>query len=203
MIMKISSRRRRILIGGAMIVFFALIIFFLALIPSRRIENGKAKPFDGSQIQRQRIVSALPVRLVIPKINIDAAVEDVGLTSQGDMDVPKGPMDVAWFDLGPRPGEQGSAVIAGHEGWKNNIPAVFDNLHALQRGDEIFIKSDKGATVAFVVRGLRTYGQNDDDAGVFSSSDGKAHLNLITCQGIWNKAKKSYSDRLVVFTDKE
>ena len=49
------------------------------------------------------------------------AVEDVGLTPGGAMDVPKGPSDVAWFDLGPRPGEVGSAVIAGHEGWKDNI----------------------------------------------------------------------------------
>ncbi len=141
--------------------------------------------------------------LKIPKINVDAPVEDVGLTPQGAMDIPKGPNDVVWFNLGPRPGDVGSAVIAGHYGWKNEIPAVFDNLHKLEKGDRIYIKDEKGITMTFVVRELRTYGEDEDASLVFDSSDGGAHLNLITCQGVWNKNKKSYSNRLVVFTDKE
>jgi len=36
-----------------------------------------------------------------------------------------------------------------------------------------------------------------------ASSDAKAHLNLITCEGVWDKVSKSYSKRLVVFTDRE
>lgn len=119
------------------------------------------------------------------------------------MDVPKGPNDVAWFNLGPRPGEIGSAVISGHYGWKNNIPAVFDNLHKLRKGDKVYVEDKNGATITFVVRELRTYDQNEDASDVFGSSDGKAHLNLVTCTGTWNKAQKSYSKRLVVFTDKE
>lgn len=54
-----------------------------------------------------------------------------------------------------------------------------------------------------MVRELRTYGPKDDVTNVFNSSDGQAHLNLITCEGIWDKASKSYSKRLVIFTDKE
>ncbi len=118
------------------------------------------------------------------------------------MDTPKGPADVGWFYFGPRPGEKGSAVIAGHEGWKNGIPAVFDNLYKLRTGDKIYVKDAKGTTTTFVVRGSRTYGEHDDASGAFYSNDGKAHLNLITCEGIWNKATKSYSNRLVVFSDK-
>jgi len=37
---------------------------------------------------------------------------------------------------------------------------------------------------------------------VFTSSDGKAHLNLITCDGIWDKNAAQYSERLVVFADR-
>jgi len=141
-------------------------------------------------------------RLVIPKIHVDAALESVGLTPAGAMGVPAGPADAAWFDLGPRPGESGSAVIAGHYGWKNGISAVFDHLNAMRRGDRIYIRDATGTTT-FIVSGVRTYGEHDDASGVFVSSDGKAHLNLITCGGIWNKALKSYSYRLIVFTDKE
>lgn len=145
----------------------------------------------------------LPVRLVIPVIHIDAAIEDVGLTPQGAMAVPAGPTSTAWFDLGPRPGEDGSAVIAGHEGWKDGIRAIFDDLYKLGVGDKVYVQNEQGATTTFVVSGIQTYDQNGDAANVFGSNDGKAHLNLITCEGTWNAAEKSYSNRLVVFTDKE
>lgn len=145
----------------------------------------------------------LPVRLKIPKIKVDAAIEYVGLTYLGDMDAPKSPANTGWYKDGPRPGEKGRAVIDGHFGYRNSIPAVFDNLHKLQKGDQLYVEDEKGAIITFAVRELRTYGPNDDATVVFLSNDGEAHLNLITCQGVWNKTQKSYSTRLVVFADKE
>ena len=50
---------------------------------------------------------------------------------------------------------------------------------------------------------IKKYDPNADAKDVFNLNDGKAHLNLITCVGIWNKIKKSRSERLVVFTDRE
>lgn len=144
-----------------------------------------------------------PVRLKIPGIMVDDAVEQVGVTTEGAMGVPKGPTGVAWFSLGPRPGEVGTAVISGHYGWKNGIPAVFDNLYKLHTGDKLYIEDEKGVVTTFVVRELRRFGENADASEVFTSHDGKAHLNLVTCEGVWNKFSKSYSKRLVVFADKE
>lgn len=145
----------------------------------------------------------LPVRLKIPSIDIDSVTEQVGLTSQGAMDVPKNQDNVAWFNAGPRPGENGSAVIAGHFGWKNGKSSAFDDLYKLRKGDKLYIKDEKGQVVVFVVRESRSYDANADASDVFSSSDGKAHLNLITCEGVWDKDRKSYSKRLVVFADEE
>jgi LPXTG-site transpeptidase (sortase) family protein len=120
------------------------------------------------------------------------------------MGTPKGPFDVAWFNLGPRPGEVGSAVIAGHYGrWKNGSGSVFDNLNRLKKGDKIYIEDKKGSIVTFVVRESKIYNPNANAADVFYSMDGKAHLNLITCEGIWDNVRKTYSNRLIVFTDKE
>jgi LPXTG-site transpeptidase (sortase) family protein len=147
--------------------------------------------------------SELPVRLEIPKINIDATIGDVGLTSNGEMGAPVGPTSTVWFDLGSRPGENGSAVIAGHDGWKNGTPAVFDDLYKLQIGDKVYVTDGQGIVTVFVVRRIQTYDQNGDASDVFNSNDGKAHLNLITCAGTWNATQKSYSNRLVVFTDME
>ncbi|MFA5022342.1 MAG: class F sortase [Patescibacteria group bacterium] len=152
----------------------------------------------------QQVNLGFPIRLKIPKINVDTALEHVGLTSQGAVDVPKDPANVAWYDLGPRPGQNGSAVITGHYGWwKDGRVGVFNNLSKLKKGDKVYVQDEKGVTTTFVVQEFRSYDQNADAWDVFGSSDGKSHLNLITCEGVWNEVFKSYTKRLVVFTDKE
>lgn len=164
-------------------------------------ESVQSAPADISPKQTNQ---GIPVRLKIPAINVDINLESVGLTPQGDMDISKGPTNAAWFNLGPRPGETGSAVIDGHYGWwKNGVPAVFENLNKLRTGDKIYIEDQTGATTAFVMRDAKKYNPDADASDVFSSNDGQSHLNLITCNGVWNSIQKSYSDRLVIFTDKE
>lgn len=143
----------------------------------------------------------LPVRLKIPELKVNADVESIGLTPQGSMDVPKDETNVAWFNLGQRPGEIGSAVIAGHYGLKNGKPTVFNKLHTLGPGDKVYVEDENGTSVAFVVRETKRYDPNADAPEVFGSSDGLAHLNLVTCEGVWNKTLQSYSNRLVVFSD--
>lgn len=148
--------------------------------------------------------SALPVRLRIPKININAPLEYVSLTSQGAVGVPKSITNAAWFNLGPRPGEEGNAIIDGHFGYgKDGTPAIFNNLYKLQKGDKLYVEDEKGRTIIFIVREIKVYNKDEDTSGVFSLSDGKAHLNLITCDGVWIKELKTYSNRLVVFADRE
>jgi LPXTG-site transpeptidase (sortase) family protein len=148
-------------------------------------------------------VARQPIRLTIPKIGVDAAIVPIGLTPDGAMGVPENPADVAWYAPGPYPGESGNAVIAGHYGWKDGGPAAFDDLHDLIAGDRIFVEDAEGITLTFVVRDIQIYDPNQDATEVFGMGDGNAHLNLITCQGVWNEEKESYSKRLIVFTDRE
>ena len=143
----------------------------------------------------------LPTKLIIPKLNLNAQVEHVGLTPDGEMEVRKEPGSLGWYSLGARPGEVGAAVMAAHSGWKNNIPALFDHLDQLVPGDQIMVDDESGQRLTFVVRESRRYNPDADATEVFSSSDGQRHLNLITCKGIWNKVTKNYSERLVVFAD--
>ena len=145
----------------------------------------------------------IPVKFKIPKINIDANVEQVALTKDGFMDAPKGPDEVGWYNLGPYPGEIGNAVIDGHSGWKGGKKAVFDDLYKLSIGDQIYVESENNVFTTFVVKKISTYSPNADATDVFVSSDGKEHLNLITCTGFWDNILKSHSSRLVVFTDEE
>lgn len=153
-----------------------------------------AKPIDKS----------IPIRLKIPRIKVNAIIESVGLTADGSVGIPKKPANVAWYNLSPRPGESGSSVITGHYGrWKNGQGSVFDHLNLLKRGDKIYTVNGKGEEVTFIVRDIKKYDPKAQAFDVFSANDDKAHLNLITCQGAWNKTSKSFPDRLVIFADKK
>ena len=143
--------------------------------------------------------SGVPVRIRIPSIQVEAPVERVGLTQEGLMDAPKTPGDTGWFDLGPRPGERGSAVIAGHRGWRTG-PAVFDNLHKIRVGDEVRVTDEEGKELVFVVRDTRIYDADEKVPEVWNKDD-TAHLNIITCSGKWNSRTRTSDERLVVFTD--
>lgn len=147
------------------------------------------------------VPQGLPVRLKIPIIGVDSAIEDALITADGRMDVPAGSVNVAWFALGPHPGQVGSAVIGGHFGIQNGVPFVFYNLDKLKVGDKVYILDDKGNTLAFAVKKISSFDRNADSSPVFTSQDGLAHLNLITCEGIWNQVNGTYPQRLVVFTD--
>lgn len=149
------------------------------------------------------IPRGLPVRLKIPVINVDSAIEDALITPDGRMDVPAGTLNVAWFSLGPHPGRVGSAVIGGHFGVNNGVPFVFYDLDKLKIGNSIFVVDDRGDTLSFVVQSIKSFDRNADATTVFTSQDGLAHLNLVTCEGIWNQVDNSYPDRLVVFADRQ
>lgn len=148
-------------------------------------------------------VYSSPVRLEITKVSVIAPVVSVGLTQDGAMDIGKDIEKTAWYKFGPKPGEKGSAVIAGHYGWLNGQGSVFNNLHNLRPGDKISVYDEKSLTINFIVREIRNYNLNADAMDVFRSTDNKAHLNLITCGGLWDYPHQTYSDRLVIFSDLE
>ena len=182
----------------ATVVFLLLVVFHVEF-------QGSSTPqtIHTTVIEKSEPAVELPLRLKIPVINVDAAVYYVGLTSDGTMDIAKDPDKVAWYEFGPRPGEIGSAVIAGHYGWIGNKGSIFNDIHTLKKGDEVSVIDQKGVSVTFVVREIHKYDPESDATTVFKSNDGKSHLNLITCNGVWENNKQTYSNRLVVFTDKK
>jgi sortase (surface protein transpeptidase) len=144
----------------------------------------------------------LPVRIKIPSISVDAKVEKVAIAKNGAMAVPKNPLNTGWYQYGVKPGEIGSAVIDGHVDWWSGTKAIFEHLHKVKVDETITVQDDKGANITFIVKKVRKYNAKADATDIFLSNDGKAHLNLITCTGKWNKITKQYSERLVVFAEK-
>ena len=151
-------------------------------------------------IYHARIV---PLRLVISKIGIDAPIELTNILSDGTLGVPVSTTHVALFIHGSVLGQVGTAVIDGHAGWDGATEGSFDMLHTIRVGDSLYISDTSGEHMTFIVRALRIYNEHDDTSVVFISSDGKSHLNLITCAGDWDPIYKKYPNRLVVFSDRE
>jgi len=142
-----------------------------------------------------------PWRLEIPSLGLQAAIQSVGVTKDGNMAVPSNYTDVGWYNRGARPGTAGTAVLAGHVNDRGNQPAVFGSLHKLQPGDELFITDKAKPTLRFKVIAIQTYDVTNAPLDkIFTSSSG-THLNLITCSGQWNAATQDYAQRLVVFTE--
>ena len=199
---EISLKLSLLIIGIGLVAFSCVGLFIFSF--SSFDNNSFAKqPYVAEALSlSEKTDLTIPTRIKIPAINVSSPILSVGLTDDGAMAVPKRPDEAAWFNLGPRPGEAGSAVISGHYGWKNNIPAAFDNLYKLKKGDQVYVEDERGVTTIFVVREAKVYGESQNASDVFGSSDGKSHLNLITCAGVWDKTQKSYSNRIVVFADK-
>jgi LPXTG-site transpeptidase (sortase) family protein len=147
----------------------------------------------------------LPVRLIIPALGVDANVQANGLSPDGSIGSPSTIFDAGWFTGSSRPGEKGSSVVTGHVAQirrsKVTKQGVFYNLSMLRPGDTLYVVKDTGETTTFVVRDSRAYAPGAGTSDIFTAQDDGAHMNLITCEGVWNQSTLSFSQRLVVFTD--
>lgn len=142
------------------------------------------------------VVDPTPVRLLIPAINLDAKIEARGLDSKRSLDTPKDFHDVAWYKLGPRPGDPGNAVMNGHVNWWTG-DAVFTHLARLRAGDEVRVVRADGGVVVFRVTAKSTVDAKARVASLFAPS-AHATLTLITCTGVWNALTQSDTQRLLV-----
>lgn len=189
-----------IIVVTVVIAALALLYFFdrqrqNAIVPT--VQPKKAVVSNEAAAKKKY---GLPIQLSIPKLKVDAAISYMGLTASGEMDVPPDLVSVGWYKFGTKPGEQGSAVIAGHLEGTEDL-GVFIDLDTLRRGDVINVRNDRDKVVSFAVRETRTYRQGERPDEIFNKTDG-SYLNLITCSGTWDNAKKRYSHRYVVFADK-
>lgn len=143
------------------------------------------------------------VRLLIPSIGVDAAIQSVGLSAKnnGEMGIPTNFTDVAWYNEGTAPGMPGSAVIAGHLDGKKVPKAVFYDLNKLKPGNLVEVVDIEGKILKFQVIRSQIYDYNAPTTDIFSSHSSKPRLNLITCGGSWIKSQKLYNKRIVVFTE--
>jgi sortase (surface protein transpeptidase) len=142
--------------------------------------------------------AAVPVRVVIPGIGVDAPVVELGLDAAGALEAPTVAEEAGWWTDGPEPGEQGPAVIAGHVDWSSG-PAVFFRLDELRPGDTVEVAREDGSTVAFeVTRSERHPKAAFPTQAVYGDTTG-SELRLVTCGGVFDRSTGHYVDNVIVY----
>jgi sortase A len=154
---------------------------------------------DQSADEPEETAPGNPVRLQIDSIDVDAPFEYVGVTEEGNMDVPQEWDNVAWYEPGTIPGDRGNAVVAGHYD-SDTGPAVFIDLNELAPGDEIRIVTEDDEVLVFEVTEVESVHVDDADTRKIFGSTDERNLNLITCEGVWDPAVNMYDQRLIVYS---
>jgi len=171
--------------------------------PGTATEPTPSSAPDGSGVARYRpttpvLDAAAPVRLDIPSIGVSTSLVALGLNPDGTMQVPAKWEEAGWYARGPRPGENGPAVIAGHVD-STSGPAVFFRLHDLRAGAEVLVTRADHSVVRFAIDRLQQFPKASfPTAAVFGATPGPT-LRLITCTGAFDEAARSYLDNLVAF----
>jgi LPXTG-site transpeptidase (sortase) family protein len=134
--------------------------------------------------------AGVPRRLVVDRAGVRSGVVPISGES-GVLLPPSDPHLLGWWREGAVPGAaRGTAVLTGHT--VSTGGGAFDHLGTLARGDEVVVRTGKGA-IHYVVTSSRTYGT----AALARQSreifrlDGAGRLVLITCSGYDGRVYRS------------
>lgn len=142
--------------------------------------------------------AAKPVTIDIPRLEVSAPVDELGLQENGEMAVPEDFSRTGWYNGLEAPGEVGTAVIVGHLDSYTG-PAVFFRATELVAGDEILVTRADESVVRFVVERAEQYDKNKfPTIAVYAPTD-RPTLRLITCGGDFDKKSRNYTDNVVVY----
>jgi len=141
--------------------------------------------------------TSLPVRLLIPAIGVDTALQPLRLSSDGSLQAPSAWQVAGWYAGGIRPGQPGPAVIAGHVDSLYG-PAVFFRLRQLHHGDQVIVERQDRQTLVFLVDAVDHFPKDNFPTELVYGPTPLPELRLITCGGDFDPHTLSYLDNLVV-----
>lgn len=137
-----------------------------------------------------------PTRVVIPAIAVSEGLYGVGLKPDGAMQTPDFG-DAGWYDLGPRPGAPGPAVLVAHVHGPDGDD-VFARLHELRPGDRVTVRRTDGSSTFVVDAVEQTPKEALPRDRIWAPTD-RPVLRLITCGGVPDPVTRMYPDNTVVY----
>ncbi|GAA2720782.1 class F sortase [Cellulomonas aerilata] len=141
-----------------------------------------------------------PVALSIPSIGVASDVlEPLALDAAGVLPAPTDYALPGWYTGGPRPGQFGPAVVAGHVDGPDG-PAVFYRLGELAVGANVEVTRADGTVATFVVDAVERYAKAEfPTSRVYGNTTDRAELRLITCGGAFDRTTGHYVDNIVAY----
>jgi hypothetical protein len=139
---------------------------------------------------------APPAWISIPRAGVNSPVDSLGASSSG-LEVP----DLGragWWNGGPRPGEDGRAVIVGHLDSRDG-PDVFARVPDLGEGDVVLVRDARGDYHHYAVVGVTRVEKADFPTADVYGPAARPVLVLITCGGPYDKALGHYRDNVLVY----
>jgi LPXTG-site transpeptidase (sortase) family protein len=115
----------------------------------------------------------------------------------GELALPAEAKVVAWYQYGPAPGGDGSAVLAGHVDW-HGVPGVFFRLRELQPGDRVTVTMSDGSVQAWTVVDVQLIAKPELPVTDVFSRSGPPTLTLVTCGGSFDGSTHHYRSNVVV-----
>ncbi len=144
------------------------------------------------------VAAPLPTRIIIPKAKVNASVISIGITKEGNLDVPNNYTEAGWYKYGTLPGKIGSAVIDGHVDNGNRVPGPFKNLKLVKPGDNIYVTMGDGKMLHYSIVAAEIYDTDKFPGEYVFHESGQAYLKIITCHGKFIRSKQTYDQRLIV-----
>lgn len=140
-----------------------------------------------------------PVQVMIPAIDVDSPLVNLGLNADGTLEVPSNYAKAGWFTGGNYPGDPSGppGLIAGHVDDYTG-PAVFYELSSLVAGDEVHVVRADNTVAVFVVTATAQFPKNEFPADQVYAPVPGSEIVLITCTGEFNEDARSYADNFVV-----
>lgn len=196
--------------GGRLLTFSAWAVLVLGLWLWGRQLTAVPTPLTGQAggavgrvlpAAHAPLAGALPQRVDVPSIGIQAPVIPRGLDKDGAIEPPPydRPGTVGWWSKGVQPGTAGTALMVGHVDTRSK-PAVFYGLSSAQPGDKVRVVRADGSVAEFTIEDVRVYERTAFDAHKVYGQRvaGRAELRLVTCGGTYDKVAKEYSANVVV-----
>ncbi|MFI7504658.1 class F sortase [Streptomyces sp. NPDC049687] len=159
------------------------------------------RPDAGLPPAAKPLTAALPQRIDIPELGVQAPVVARGLDTRGAIEPP--PFDqagvVGWYAAGAKPGAEGTALMVGHVDTETR-PAVFYKLSSMRAGETIRVVRDDGRVAEFTVDDVEVVQRDRFDArqAYGPRQSDRAELRLITCGGTFDRGSRSYTANVIV-----
>ena len=147
-------------------------------------------------------LKALPVRMRIPALSLDYKIQGTGADKNGNMQIVPALAVVSWFELSAIPGNNGNAILGGHNTWAGSRSRLF-TLDGLQIGDAMEIDYDDGTSRTFMLESVFVYALKTAPADLIMDVRGAARVTLITCKWPFNTVTGTSDNRIVAVFKEE